>query len=88
MLHVWANVSGDCRKGIGRELLFEAVSDMGDYHHNYFIHSSSLSTNNTLSLCFKSHIPVLNLQGILDFHCQHVGIFDSLCLLYRVCSGR
>ena len=62
----------------GRALLFETVNDMGEYHHNYFIHSSSLSTNNSLSVSlFKYHIPVLNFQGILDFHCQHVGIFDS-----------
>jgi len=35
---------------MGRALLFETVNDVGEYHHNYFIHSSSLSTNNTLSL--------------------------------------
>ena len=79
MLYFWVNVSGDGRKGIGRALLFETVNDMGEYHHNYFIHSSSLSSNN--SVCLKSHISVLNLQGIPDFHCQRVCIFDSSCLL-------
>ena len=30
-------------EGIQRALLFEKVNDIGEYHHHYFIHSSSLS---------------------------------------------
>jgi hypothetical protein len=72
-------------EGVGRALLFKKVNDEGEYH-NYFIQTSLLSTNNTLSLSlslsFKSHILVLNMQGILDFHYQHVDIF-----IFHVCCS-
>jgi hypothetical protein len=50
VFYVWENVCGDCMEGVGRALLFKTVNDEGEYHHNYFIQTSLLSTNNTLSL--------------------------------------